>query len=298
MNTHCRLFARTACMLLLVCLCATSALADMDNTQALMAAYAVIREQMDIGPGDVTLDMQHYDLQEGYWTFIFDQREHPDTNGRIFIQLNADGSLHEFRAPRSTRLIALEKRISQVWLGRYAFRGVEEWAQLKAEWAQEADALADLMREEEAQHRPEPSAQYLAAQVIGRDIRMPDAGSVPIEKARAAARDALLALPEMSEEKFAYYELRLEVHYHSQQLEKPVYQIVYAQHLRPMTDAGFETWLREYANPLDKLFGGHEFDAPIYMSVRVDALTGALAEPPTVEYLGPGCLFDPILRVR
>lgn len=293
-----RCWLRIMCLLSVCCLLAVSiGHAALDSTEALMAAYGIIREDLNLGPMEVTIVMQHYDKLDGYWTFQFEQKEHPDTNGQIFIQFNPDGSLNEYLPPRSNRELELERRLEAEWLGRYAFRGVEEWAQLKSDWVASLDDLSILVEKLHSPDHPHPPYTWQVAEVVGRDITLPAADAIPVETARRTALEALRALPGMTQEKLDYYELRMEIYYHSQELGRPVYQIVYAQQHPPQSDAAFDKWLRDYADPLDNLFGG-EFAAPIYMSVRIDAITGMLAEAPNVQDIAHDFGKYPVLMVR
>lgn len=285
MRTH--RFKRLALCLLAACmiLSLSTMLAALDSTQALMAAYALTREKLRLEPTDVTIDTQHHDQATGLWTFIFRQKVHPDTNGQIFIQLNADGSVHEFRAPRSNQEIELEEQMRIQWAGRpsyaYDFRGVAEWAQLKADWMEKLPLLEQYVVKAN-ESRPQLPYGWRLVEVLYTDIRLPDADAIPIEEARRTAVEAVLTLPEFDQEKLDQYEPRMEIYYHSKELNKPVYQFAYAQQLSPNTDAEFDRWLRTYMDPLDAMFGGGEFAAPMYVSVRIDARTGDLAEAPNV----------------
>lgn len=120
-------------------------------------------------------------------------------------------------------------------------------------------------------------------------LRVPAEGDLPLEDARAKAREAALALPGWTEEKLSALEPYAEVLYHSKDWGKDVYQFFFSRRPRPdpgttTDESAWDAHEQEYLKPLYAMFGGENTKTPLYVSVRLDAGTGELIEAPQVVF--------------
>lgn len=125
------------------------------------------------------------------------------------------------------------------------------------------------------------------ANLMAQELRLPAEGDLPMDKALERAREAVLVQPGWTREKLDMYELYAQVSYQSKELGKPVYQFFFNRHnvSDPRYDDPKDSWAkyeRDYLNPLYALFGGDNASTPLYVSVRVDAVTGEPTDDPQI----------------
>lgn len=113
-------------------------------------------------------------------------------------------------------------------------------------------------------------------------LRLPEEGDLPLEAARQKVREAILTLPGWSKKALDMYDLYAEALYESKQLGKPVYQFIFWRQNSSSPkwmEKPWEAYEQEYLTPLYALFGGIH-STPLTLSLRLDAKTGELTEPP------------------
>ena len=277
----CRLFV---CLLVLM-LISPGASAFLTRPEALEQVYGIILERLAVPASGLETNMEHFDDRDGYWTFIFQEKLHPGTDGVIFIQLNPDGSLSELREPRSLHDLALQEALAQALGDPETLTSVQGMYQLKKSWEADLPRLKRLMEKEKERGRP-LSRLLLEAQALFADIRLPEAGMIGPEAALAGAEKALLALPGWTSEKLSFFSLTLAVYYHSEELERTVYHFVFGLR-RPGESEDWDQFEDSYIRPMDALFGGSFETLPQYLSLRLDAATGQAAEAPVIGILSP-----------
>lgn len=271
---------KTLCLLLALLLTYLPVNAQMDLMQR---AFDLIRDQLGILSEQLTVEEEHPELD--YPLYIFRQVFHPDSDGLITVQFRPDGSLHDLNAPTPNWLKELDEafqplRMSAVWKAA-------DLAALKEAWA---PRLVDIERMIASQEENTLSFTLKNAKALLKDIRAVEPGAISEEAARQAAEQAILALPNWNAGKLAFYPLNLSVYYVSQELQKPVYLMVFSQKSAgDVDDRAFEQFQKDYLQPLAAAFGVDDpMFAPLFVSVRVDAFTGQVQGTPAVMEMDLG----------
>ena len=279
------LFCRLAVCLMVLMLISPGASAFLTRQEALEQVYEIILERLAVPGSGLETNMEHFDDRDGYWTFIFQEKTHPETDGVIFIQLNPDGSLGELIEPRSLADLALQEALTQALNDPEILASVQGMYQLKKRWEADLPQLEQLTESEKERGRPLPRL-LLEAQALFADIRLPEAGMMGPEAALAVAEKVLLALPGWTSEKLSFFSLTLAVYYHSEELERTVYHFVFGLR-RPGESEDWDQFEDSYIRPMEALFGGSFETLPQYLSLRLDAATGQAAEAPVIGILSP-----------
>lgn len=124
------------------------------------------------------------------------------------------------------------------------------------------------------------------ARALSQEIFLPGPEALSEERARQLAEAAILDSPPWNREKLASYGLYLSAHYRSEELNRTVWQFIFMK--KPQNSPEFaqrpEGWYQKnYLEPLTKSFGGSQ-NTPLFVSVRLFALTGELAEEVHTHY--------------
>lgn len=265
-------------------LMALPAVAALSPEEGRSLAYAHIEKELGLKQEDLTLKTEHRDSQGGYITFIFQMKDAKDSDGQIFLQLDARGTVHDFRPPTPAWELALTRRLAHTKGILNQGLDMAGLAQLSTEFAQDQEQLAQLV-----DHGKHLGSSQAIARMLLIPLRLPKEGEADVQIAAQAAGAAILALPGWNQQKLDQFPLLLSFCYDSPELGLPVYHFVFAQKPHP-AEAAMDAYERSYLQPLNKLFGGGEFAAPHYMSVLVDAKSGAVLQTPLVMYHGPGYL--------
>lgn len=213
----------------------------------------------------------------------------PAEDGLIIGAMNHGGELMDLRGSSE---MTLDKQI-QLSL-HSSLSSLESMYAFKCKWQAFEAALSDS----------EWTETYIwprYREVINMDISLPSEDDIDQELAYQHAKESIAALPGWTQEKLDLYDLIIEVHYTPKSSAKPVYHFVF--HRRSSLDEQYEGKAGEkayeaYEKVLYESFGGNNLTTPIYLSVMIDAQTGALTDEVTIEFPGqsPTHFLDFILR--
>lgn len=268
----------------LLCLLPLLAFAGTAQQQITEKAWQHL-EAHGVGRDAVSLHQSHYFAGEGFWRCSFLMKERPEeTDGLYLVDMHPDGSLKAFRKPL---MMPPQRRIQQdLWDLLPLPYTTEGLMKLREKWL---PVLPNVIAEE-AQHSSEPDRRVamINARALSQDIRMPAADALSLTEAQLRAEQHILAAAPWTRGRLDQYECYLAAHYGSRELGKPVWHFIYSMQstLRTPRFRGrdWKEYERVYLKPLYALFGG-ELDAPLYVSVRMDAVSGELTEDVHTEYI-------------
>ena len=271
-------FAVALCLLPLMAFAADGQQEISERAWQHLETHGVAREA-------VSLHQAHYFAREGFWRCSFLMKEQPEeTDGLYLVDMHPDGSLKELHEPLT---MPVQQRIQRgLWDLLPLPYTTEGLMKLRAKWS---PVLADVIAEEAQRGgNPESNVAFVNARALSQDIRMPDSDALGPVEAQARAEQHILATAPWTSERLDQYECYLAAHYGSRELGKPVWHFIYSMQsvLRTTRFVGrdWKAYERSYLKPLYALFGG-ELDAPLYVSVRIDAVNGGLIGGVHTEYI-------------
>lgn len=151
----------------------------------------------------------------------------------------------------------------------------------KKAWPYTVEELAGLVREfkprlaELEAFRKDWGGYYAAYRhVLDQDIRLPEEGMVKAEDARKTAEDAVLNLPNWTQERLSMFEPFAQVYYHSRELNKPVYLFIYTWKSANTKTEEEQDNPEIYSKMLFDEFSKDKAEPPASVSVLIDAQTG------------------------
>lgn len=268
----------------LLCLWPLMAVATLSEEEVRERAWLHLT-QHGVDREAVSLYQSHYFAGEGFWrcSFLLTQKSE-ETDGLYLVDMLPDGSLLALGKPRT---MPLQERIQRsLWDLMPLPYTTEGLMKLRKKWL---PVLPDVIAEE-AQYssKPHGSVAMVNARALSQDIRMPAADALGLEEAQARAEQHILATAPWTRERLDQYECYLAAHYGSRELGKPVWHFIYSMQSTLQTPRfrgrDWKEYERVYLKPLYALFGG-ELDAPLYVSVRMDAFSGELTESVHTEYI-------------
>jgi len=157
---------------------------------------------------------------------------------------------------------------------------------LQAKWR---DSLPRFLTGELGDDAPECPADLrtaVLARALSQEISLPGADALTEEAARKLAEAAILGSPPWTREQLDAFDLYLSVHYRSEELGRPVWQFIFSRKspMSPEFAQRPEGWYhKNYLEPLVTSFGGTQ-NTPLFVSVRLVAITGELAEEVHTHY--------------
>lgn len=246
-------------------------------------AYDIIFDQLGFRGEDLLVEEEH--LEEDFPVLIFRQKHHPDSDGRVFIQFRPDGSLHDLKGPTPNWLSRLDEAFLP--LKKNAVWKAADMAALKEDWA---PYLQDIRHRMMSQPEETWSFTLKNAKALLADIRQIEPGAISEEDAQQTAEKAILRLDGWNADKLAFYPLQISAYYFSQELQKPVYLLIFNQKSAgQVSEREFSQFEKDYLKPLAEAFDVMDaIFAPVFVSVRVDAFTGQVQGQPTVMALELG----------
>lgn len=177
----------------------------------------------------------------------------------------------------------------------------EDFLAWQQAWRDRLPALLSEIGEPDPARGPFDPGSLIHA--LRQEILLPDEGMAAPGEALAAARQAVLGLPEWTETKLSMYAHQGTLCYRSESYGRPMYFVLFAQKeagLGEFKSLGYCTVRRDYGQPLDMMFGGLGTSglAPWYVSVLLDARNLQPAEPPQALRLSDRGWIDPYWQLR
>lgn len=284
------LFALTLALLV----AATAQAAGLPREKAFEIIYQTILERTGIKPEELIIEQEERDKWgDGWWIVKLRQKEYEGTTGLIAIEINPTGGVAGFKGPIPTWQAELEAQVDKVVRlirsNRDGF-SIGDMAALSQEMAPFMDSLQRLKEEYQARDR-KLSGMQQAMFAFKQQMSLPGPEAVPEDQALKAAKAAILNTEEWTKERFAKYPLLMAIYYQSQEQGKAIYQFIFSQQGKPpdgASEAAWEAYEKGYRKDLAALYGGDEWSAPRFVSVKLDALTGEPVEAPYTSYTAPG----------
>lgn len=212
---------------------------------------------------------------------VYHRGHDPHNDGTYQVRLGLDGSVIDITPPREYHpgeRLREDLKTPPYDTGRMMA--------LQAKWQ---ELLPRFLSGELGGDAPESPVDLRAAalaRALSQEISLPGAEALTEDAARVLAEQAILNSPPWTPAQLAAYPLYLSVHYRSSELGQPVWQFIFSR--KSPTSPEFarqpEGWYeKNYLAPLVKSFGGSP-NTPLFVSVRLDATTGALVEEVHTHY--------------
>lgn len=282
------------CLALSLLLAFAAQAAGLSREKAFQIIYATIKERSGIPEEDLVVEKEERDKWgDGWWFVSLRQKEHQGTTGLIEIQINPEGGVGGYAGPLPLWQAALQEQVEktarQLRVNRAGF-SIADMAALSQEMAPYMDSLKQLQTEQEAKGRKLSGIQQAMFAFL-QPMSLPGPDAMPEAPALEAAKSAILKTQDWTPERLALFPLYMAMHYQSQAQGKAIYQFIFSQEGTQPTDGASETaweaYEKGYRKDLAALYGGDAWSAPRFVSVKLDAATGQLVEPPYTSYFGP-----------
>ncbi len=180
---------------------------------------------------------------------------------------------------------AIEERLRKAFsLETYS---IETLYQLKMEWLPYMDEINVIVNALKAKGKLPQYTPIMSHVNTLEKTLMPTSEDITADEALQIARDSILLLEGWSEEQLDMFVEYLQIYYHSEELDRDIYQFAFTQKScfsKEYYDYTYEYFEKDYCTPLYALFGGDNASTPYYVSIRIDAKTGEVAETPWVQY--------------
>lgn len=281
MKHHLRLIS----LLLAALLLHVPALAAPGAAESLGLAQQYLRQELGLEPEAYALVREHHDTEHGYRTYFFELKDKGDTDGQIFLQLDPQGRISDFRAPDPAWWRPLTMALQEAERALPYGSSAEDMAALRQRLQPELPHIGQLL----AAQTPEAIRMgrlYAFGWMLTQPLMAPPEGALTEEEALRLAGEAVRSLPLWDEETFSLYPHFITACYQSEAYKRPLYMVVFRQ--RPIPgESEIDHYMRSYVGKLDAHFGGREFAAPKHVSVLLDAMTGQLVDAPLEVRSGP-----------
>lgn len=277
-------------LVLILCVCCLPLLGQaISQSEAIDKGYSIIANQAGLSREDLRFGQAMHHKSDGSWTLSFFRKQRQWENDGVYrVEIASNGNLKELALPGEVRLSAhMSVDYWEVIGQEYGFYNQNLLA-LRAAWGEHLQAM---IAQEEASRKPvEENFLLQFARALRFNYRQPDPNALPEQVARQLAEAAIIATPPWSQEKLAYYQPYLSVHYDSPEWGRPVWHFIYTQKSHSWTpgwaDMAWDTYNRTYLKPLDVLFGNAFGNTPYEVSVRLDAGSGEVLGPVRTVYVG------------
>lgn len=261
----------SACLaLLLCCLLPFSALA-VSEQQALEAAWQTLADR---GLPRDSLDLiQISRTHEGLWLASFQQKPGQRVGeGYASVFLKQDGSVVRIQDPRD------EDLTRRFWAEVNQVKPVrpERLQQVVQAWQPHQADFQRILAQHQAEGQQGGMVSVLTA--LSQELLLPASGMLSPDQALEKAQAVLLARTGWTREQAEALPLSFQALYQSRELQKPCYFIsynrtmIFEQYKDEKTGDAYDAALAAQ----DALFGGDWRKTPSFVSMRLDAVTGAL----------------------
>ena len=254
----------------------------LSEQEARAVALQAIVSQYGMAEKDLVYEQTgRYEDSPDVLVVLYHRGHDPHNDGSYQVRLGPDGSVKEIIPPRemhSGEQLRQDFKTPPYFTGRMM--------ELQAKWQ---ELLPRFLSGELGGDAPESPVDLRAAalaRALSQEIRLPGAEALTEEAARTLAEQAILKSPPWTPAQLAEYPLYLSVHYRSAELGQPVWQFIFSRKspASPEFTQKPESWYeKNYLEPLVKSFGGNP-NTPLFVSVRLDATTGALVEEIHTHY--------------
>lgn len=278
--------ARLLGVILVLSLLLIPAFGETREGEALRKAQQHILEQLGLKANAYRLLREHHDQKHGYRTYFFELHEPGDSDGQIFLQLNPQGQVSDFQAPRPSWLEPLTQALKDSERELPYGSSAVDIVALQQRFLPDLPRIGQLL----AAQQPEAirmGRPYAFGSMLMQPLMVPPAGALAEEQALRLAGEAVCSLPLWDQETLAMYPHYFTACFQSEAHQRPLYLVVFRQRPIP-AESEIEHYMRSYVGKLDAHFGGQEFAAPRHVSVLLDAMSGEVVEAPLEMRSGPG----------
>ncbi|MEG1194317.1 MAG: hypothetical protein RSE58_01925 [Clostridia bacterium] len=279
-----RLLSTVVLSVFLLTFVAPSTLAEGSEQEIIAIVNEALEKEHSILPSTLRLHQQIYDASAQKWTLSYLLIDNPgDTDGLYLVEVSAGNTVTLVKEPT---LLGIDEQLMSSYQNTPNYT-IEAMFDLKKQWEPYLPQLNEIL---DAQQKEGRRSEFLrmCMNLVESDIQLPSQEHVSIDMARKVCVTTMMDSLAWTQEMVDQYVLFAELFYHSKELNKPVYHLIYKQQSafsQRYYDAPYAEYEKQYLKPLEQLFRDHGLEAPLYISIRMDAYSGELAQEPYIQYI-------------